>query len=225
VIQLSGRFVYPDDFPGNQSVRINEAWLYCLQHKEQEYIWFKGGDLNSFRGIQQFPISGGGRMGLTPGAISIASNIQYMYLKISCQYFLRLYEEMLKFDFCIICFEWPWTFQNDLEWPWSTTLSLKEDLLSTTSISDEMFRRYELGRIDGHNGDSMLPRIFFGDHQNEYWYMYAHYRFHSFLEIVCGLTFFWSPFLWSMSFSIQVFENVSMNGSWLLRNWMILHGI
>jgi hypothetical protein len=28
VIHLSGRFVYPDDFAGNQSVRINEARLY-----------------------------------------------------------------------------------------------------------------------------------------------------------------------------------------------------
>jgi hypothetical protein len=28
VIHLSGRFFYPDDFAGNQSVRINEARLY-----------------------------------------------------------------------------------------------------------------------------------------------------------------------------------------------------
>jgi hypothetical protein len=28
VIQLSGRFVYPDDFAGDQSVRINKARLY-----------------------------------------------------------------------------------------------------------------------------------------------------------------------------------------------------
>jgi hypothetical protein len=28
VIQLSGRFIYPDDFAGDQSVRINEARLY-----------------------------------------------------------------------------------------------------------------------------------------------------------------------------------------------------
>jgi hypothetical protein len=28
VIHLSGRFVYPDDFAGNQSVQINEARLY-----------------------------------------------------------------------------------------------------------------------------------------------------------------------------------------------------
>jgi hypothetical protein len=30
VIQLSGRFVYPDDFAGDQSVRINEARLYVF---------------------------------------------------------------------------------------------------------------------------------------------------------------------------------------------------
>jgi hypothetical protein len=30
VIQLSGRFVYPDDFAGDQSVRINEARLYSF---------------------------------------------------------------------------------------------------------------------------------------------------------------------------------------------------
>jgi hypothetical protein len=24
--------------------------------KEQEYIWFRGGDINSFRDIQQFPV-------------------------------------------------------------------------------------------------------------------------------------------------------------------------
>jgi hypothetical protein len=28
MIHLSGRFVYPDDFAGNQSVRINEVRLY-----------------------------------------------------------------------------------------------------------------------------------------------------------------------------------------------------
>jgi hypothetical protein len=28
MIQLSGHFVYPDDFTGDQSVRINEARLY-----------------------------------------------------------------------------------------------------------------------------------------------------------------------------------------------------
>jgi hypothetical protein len=48
-------------------------------------------------------------------------------------------------------------------------------LLSTTSIC-ERFRRYELGRTDrgtdvgrdGHNGDSMLPRNFFGEkHKND----------------------------------------------------------
>jgi hypothetical protein len=31
VIHLSGRFVYPDDFGGNQSVRINEARLYMFE--------------------------------------------------------------------------------------------------------------------------------------------------------------------------------------------------
>jgi hypothetical protein len=30
VIHLSGRFIYPDDFAGNQSVRINEAQLYTI---------------------------------------------------------------------------------------------------------------------------------------------------------------------------------------------------
>jgi hypothetical protein len=30
VIQLSGRFVYPHDFAGDQSVRINEARLYTI---------------------------------------------------------------------------------------------------------------------------------------------------------------------------------------------------
>jgi hypothetical protein len=32
VIHLSGCFVYPDDFAGNQSVRINEARLYINRH-------------------------------------------------------------------------------------------------------------------------------------------------------------------------------------------------
>jgi hypothetical protein len=30
VIHLSGRFVYPDNFAGNQSVRINEARPYII---------------------------------------------------------------------------------------------------------------------------------------------------------------------------------------------------
>jgi hypothetical protein len=37
------------------------------------YIWFRGGDLNSFRDIQQLPVSGGG--GLTPGVISSVLHI------------------------------------------------------------------------------------------------------------------------------------------------------
>ena len=37
-------------------------------HKEQEYIWFRGGDLNSFQDIQQFPIPGG--VGMTPGVMT-----------------------------------------------------------------------------------------------------------------------------------------------------------
>jgi hypothetical protein len=36
VIHLSGRFVYPDDFAGNQSVRINEARLYSY---DKTYLW------------------------------------------------------------------------------------------------------------------------------------------------------------------------------------------
>jgi hypothetical protein len=29
------------------------------EHKEQEYIWFWGGDLNGFQDIQQFSFPGG----------------------------------------------------------------------------------------------------------------------------------------------------------------------
>jgi hypothetical protein len=43
-------------------------------------------------------------------------------------------------------------------------------LLSTTTISEERFRRYELehtdGRMDGDNSDTMLPQIFFREHKN-----------------------------------------------------------
>jgi hypothetical protein len=31
-IQLSGRFVYPDDFSGDESIHINEARLYKVSH-------------------------------------------------------------------------------------------------------------------------------------------------------------------------------------------------
>ena len=33
--------------------------LDAPQHKEQEYIWFRGRDLNGFQDIQLFPIPGG----------------------------------------------------------------------------------------------------------------------------------------------------------------------
>jgi hypothetical protein len=39
VIQLSGRFIYPDDFPGNQSVRINEAPQF-IDGTTAEYVVF-----------------------------------------------------------------------------------------------------------------------------------------------------------------------------------------
>jgi hypothetical protein len=37
VIQLSGRFIYLDNFPGNQSVRINEAPLF-IDGTMSEYV-------------------------------------------------------------------------------------------------------------------------------------------------------------------------------------------
>jgi hypothetical protein len=39
-------------------------------------------------------------------------------------------------------------FQKDIEIPWSTSPCLKQHLLLTTPISDERFRRYELGRTN-----------------------------------------------------------------------------
>jgi hypothetical protein len=66
VIQLSGRFIYPGDFSGNQSVQINEAPLFidgttaeyvvCFQYfadwsawkyqkdQEQDTVWEKNID-------------------------------------------------------------------------------------------------------------------------------------------------------------------------------------
>jgi hypothetical protein len=70
---------------------------------------------------------------------------------------------MLKLDFCKLYalsdLELYKMTLSDLE---STSPSVKEHLLSTTSISDERFKRYELGWKDGHNGDSMFPRNFSG---------------------------------------------------------------
>jgi hypothetical protein len=48
---------------------------------------------------------------------------------------------MLKLEKNFYALEWPSTFQNDLERPWSTSPCNKEHLISTTSISDERFRR------------------------------------------------------------------------------------
>ena len=56
---------------------------------------------------------------------------------------------------------------NFSKWPWDTFIGLitnpclKEHLLSTTSISDERFRRYELGRTDT-TATVCSPEIFSG---------------------------------------------------------------
>jgi hypothetical protein len=45
-------------------IEKNVYYSLVLWVEEQEYIWFRGGDLNNFRDIQKFPFSG--RVGLTP---------------------------------------------------------------------------------------------------------------------------------------------------------------
>jgi hypothetical protein len=44
------------------------SYIYCLSHKEHEYIWFRGGDINSFHDIQQISRFWG--VGLTLWTIS-----------------------------------------------------------------------------------------------------------------------------------------------------------
>jgi hypothetical protein len=134
-------------------------------HKEHEYIWFRGGDLDNFRDIQQYPVL---RVGLTPGAIFNVLHRCMLPVHVTLGIcFWRTWVSIIGFSF----YMWPWTLQHDLERPWSTSPYLKEHLLSTTLISAEKIWRYELGRMSIHNGDSMPPPPplkFFREHKNEW---------------------------------------------------------
>jgi hypothetical protein len=88
-----------------------------------------------------------------------------MFLKISSLSLTVIWRNVqILFFFYILC-QWPWTFQYDLERFWATSPCLKENLISTTSISDERFRRYELGRM-ATTVTVCSTKFFFREHKN-----------------------------------------------------------
>jgi hypothetical protein len=89
--------------------------LHILPVTPGTIIWFRGGDLNSFRDIKQFPVSGG--WGWPQGP--------YLMYCIYCMVKLGICFWRSQLDFFFICSEWPWTFQYDLDRLWSTCPCLK----------------------------------------------------------------------------------------------------
>jgi hypothetical protein len=183
--------------------------LDTTEKKEQECIWFKGGNLNGFQGIQQFPF---------PGAIFNALNILPVTLAIcpvhtfddymkKCWNWILLYALQLTLDFT--------------NWP-CETLAHKPLSLRIFVINSINFRRYELRRTDTM-ATVCSPDFFFRIIKKVKWctlkYKYLglgngmHNLWDTTLMVHAGtlrqtlrvcLAFLWTMFMWS--FGYQVFQ-------------------